>query len=663
MKNDVYEYFATQGNTIYKPVTGETGILYAQYPVGDVRRYGIFPDGVTNWETDYSSRMLAVYANACLDGVVCTFPPGFYATGMNLGNTYSGLKFHMMPGAEFGSIIHLIATGNSNARVISSISRASNVVTITTSTSHGFTTGELKRITGVLGGTTDFNIDGVSITVTGATTFTYSQTGADESGTVSGTEAYVVEKALSNVRITGTLTSYDRVGTINCIDSYIQRIHIKNDPTKHTIYPGTKARGVHIYGATERLSIDEIIVDDCGNANNTDAAVAIDSNPLPPRDIRVNKILVKKSDVHGVYIMGSGHWIGDITVLEYSALQNQNGLQGSNSLAQSQEGKGVWINRAWNVSIDRLRVTQSLIGTRTYAKYHVMVDETGNTSISASRIRGIRIGRLIAHNLTSRGVSFGDRNYNTTGAMRVHVDSAEIQLALSATIDSGYQALQIEKNPDDSTVYLGHVDFINMASQPCSFTASGTVLGFGRIESRSYSGQVLNGILIEAQGRLVGTSLRLEYVGGSATGPFVYLNGSGANDSSIDNIYVNASALVSGQAFKASTVTRARIGKIRTMNFRNATGTVELSSLTACIIEDISAEATTSAGTVGLLVNGVTDCQLGRVTVSGFATGVKKGAGSITRSTVLTAYVTGNTTNTDIPNGSFTALLQSGFQL
>jgi len=48
---------------------------------------------------------------------------------------------------------------------------------------------------------------------------------------------------------------------------------------------------------------------------------------------------------------------------------------------------------------------------------------------------------------------------------------------------------------------------------------------------------------------------------------------------------------------------------------------------------------------------------------SGFALGVKKGAGAITRSTVVNAYVTGNTVDTDIPALSFTALLQSGFQL
>lgn len=660
---DRYARFTTAIDITWTDIGVEKGVIYPYYEKGDVRRYGVFPDGVTNWESDYASRILAIYANACLPGLTIKFVPGFYATGMNLSNTYSGLKFHMMPGAEFGSIIHLISSANPTYKAISTIVRASNVVTVTTSTAHGRTTGEKVRVLGVLGGTTDFNDDGLTITVTGSTTFTYAQTGADESGTVSGTEAYVTDMALSNVTITGELVTYDRFGTINLLDSYVERVHIKSDTTKHTVYPGTKARGVHIYSATERLSIGEIIVDDCGNANNTDAAVAIDSNPIPPRSVSIGRILVKKSDVTGVYIMGSGHRIGEVVVNEYSALQNQNIMQGANSLAQSQEGKGLWFNRAWDVSIDSVRISQNIIDTRTYAKYHVMVDETGNTGINSSRGRSIRIGNLSVRNVRSRGISFGDRNYNTTGAVHAHVDHLEVQLASGATLDSGYPLIQCEKNPEDSTCYFGHIEIVDAVSQSAMFTASGTAVGFGRIESRGYSTTTNNGVLIEAQGRIVGNSLRMEYAGGTGTGPFIYFNGSGANDSSVENIYVNASALVSSQAVKFNSVTRVRVGKIRVFNLRNATGTVEMTTLTACTFDDISIEATTSASTVGLLVNGVTDCQIGRVTISGFATGVKKGAGSITRSTVQTAYVTGNTTNTDIPTSSFTVLLQSGFQL
>lgn len=71
------------------------------------------------------------------------------------------------------------------SKVISSISRATNVVTVNTATAHGFTNGDRITISGVTGGTTDFNGTFV-ITVSDTDTFTYSQTGPDESGTTSG---------------------------------------------------------------------------------------------------------------------------------------------------------------------------------------------------------------------------------------------------------------------------------------------------------------------------------------------------------------------------------------------------------------------------------------------------------------------------------------------
>ena len=66
---------------------------------------------------------------------------------------------------------------------ITSIVRASNVVTVTTSAPHNLSTGNLVAITDVPIST--FNIASVSVTVTNATTFTYAQTGADASWSVS----------------------------------------------------------------------------------------------------------------------------------------------------------------------------------------------------------------------------------------------------------------------------------------------------------------------------------------------------------------------------------------------------------------------------------------------------------------------------------------------
>src|SRR5690606_4731634 len=64
------------------PPAGEVGVLFPTYPVGDVRRYGVFPDGVTNWESDHLTKMNAIYANSCLPGITVYWPGGTYNTSI-----------------------------------------------------------------------------------------------------------------------------------------------------------------------------------------------------------------------------------------------------------------------------------------------------------------------------------------------------------------------------------------------------------------------------------------------------------------------------------------------------------------------------------------------------------------------------------------------------
>lgn len=121
----------------------------------------------------------------------CTFASAqttqFTGTVKDLTNTpvASGqITFTLQPGADttisgvarFTPIAVTCAIVN---QAISSISRAANVVTVTTSSAHGFTTGDLVNIVGVTD--TSYNANGLTITVTGGTTFTYAQTAGNSS--------------------------------------------------------------------------------------------------------------------------------------------------------------------------------------------------------------------------------------------------------------------------------------------------------------------------------------------------------------------------------------------------------------------------------------------------------------------------------------------------
>jgi hypothetical protein len=74
------------------------------------------------------------------------------------------------------------ATPIKNTVSISSISRSTNTVTVVTGINHGFTNGQSVIIANVTGGTTSFN-GTFTITYVDPTTFTYAQTGSNESGT------------------------------------------------------------------------------------------------------------------------------------------------------------------------------------------------------------------------------------------------------------------------------------------------------------------------------------------------------------------------------------------------------------------------------------------------------------------------------------------------
>lgn len=654
--------FTTAVDITWPDIGVEYGVIYPYFAKGDVRRYGVFPDGVTNWEGTYPARMTAIYKNACNPNITCRFPPGFYATGMNFSGIYSNLKFHMESGAEFGSILHFISSAAPVNKSISSITRASGVVTVTTAGSHGFTPGSIVRIIGVKGGTTDFNGEDITVaTVPTSTTLTFAQAGADESGTVSSTGAYLLERALRNVKVTGKLVSYDRIGTINLIDSFFDGLIVRSNPAKQIAYPGTKARGIHIYSFTDNVSFGDVLIEDCGTPNNTDAALAIDGGAAAPRRCKFGKVHVKASDVHGAYICGFSHTFEELRIDEFSAAQNVNVLQDSDGLAQSQEGKGVWFNRCSGIVIETLRINQSTI-PRANAFYHLMVDETGISTVNDTRARGVHVGRMILRNVMTQGASIGDRNYPATNEVHLHVDVAELQLATGATLTSGYQGLHLNKNSGDSRLHIGKVDFLDFVAQLRMKTAAGTVFSFSNITDRAYSTTNNNGQLLEAQGVVLGGTIQYSHAGGSTAAPLIYLNGAGASDSIFQDINIVASVATNTPSLKILSASRVTINKMYTYLMRNATANIELNGITSCTLNNVNLVSTGGAGT-GVVLNVLTDCLLTNWSITGFSKGVDQfGTAAITRCTAINCNISGNTTQTDVQAASFTVLNAASIQ-
>ncbi len=133
-----------------------------------------------------SRRYLVTTAQGTSDCSLVAAPPVSGEMTMTATDSAGGTYYPIKLTQSKALIVKGGRTGtqfNTRSFVINAIARSADVVTVTTSSSHSFTDGDQVYIFGVTGATDTFN--GVfNVDVTGATTFTFRQVGATESGTV-----------------------------------------------------------------------------------------------------------------------------------------------------------------------------------------------------------------------------------------------------------------------------------------------------------------------------------------------------------------------------------------------------------------------------------------------------------------------------------------------
>lgn len=366
----------------YEPLPGEKGVLNTQYKPGDVRRYGIFPDGVTNWNltTDY---ITTIQENSANLGLEIFFPSGIYNSEFNLYMSNVSCRFEA--GCEFTGLLHF--------------------------------GGVIRK---------------------------------------GDTEVTKIE----NVRLYGDLVTYDRFGTFYIDGLTIEgNIHVKSVPEKALNYPGLRTRGCHIFRGTRNLRVNDIIVDDIDEMGfSNDAAIEIDANDMNelPTNINVRRMIVKKSDIHGVYLMGNGYNVDEIIVEEFGKGTYRKGQTDNTSCIgadpkQSRELKGVWLNRMGDSYIGKISVNNA-DDTRANVKYDVMLDETG-----VAGNKGVNIGNIFTMcKGNSRGISINDRNYPSENSV-YNIENVEIN-NVKSTNEDGYYLVDI---CDFSKVNITNVNIIN----------------------------------------------------------------------------------------------------------------------------------------------------------------------------------------------------------
>ena len=637
--------------------TGSTLVGFIQAGIGAVLRtaqdkmrervsvadFGIVPDGTTNWESVGGSAWSSML-QASLTKVV-VWPPGYYATGINLDSSYSGARFHFEEGAVLGGVFHLISDSAPTTAPISSISRASGVVTVVTSSAHGYSTGQRCAIFNVYvtgAGSTDFNTDDVTITVVNSTTFTYAQSGNNESGVVSY-GAGVSQRPIKNVVITGRLTTTDRFGTINCNDCYVERVWVKSDPTQHSAYPGTTCRGAHLYVGTKNLTIDELIIDDASGAN-TDAALAIDGNAWNPSNLKVGYCWIKDSDYHGAYITGGGHRFGELRIDGFARGVYTGTLQDSDGATQSQQVKGLWTNRVWDMEIGVLRTSQNPAGSRGYELNQAVIDETGSVYFGKLN-QGLHIGSWFANNVRRYGIGFGDR---VADSVRCNVTIGLMEVRLDpAGLSAGEFAMRAVGATSGSRVSIDTLRLIDLGANAGLWTETTADVSIRRFELINHADRAL-----QARGRVNIVDLHGVWSGGSSANPVLHWANPAVAGSRIENLHLESAGAVTVRAVQADSGCGGwDIQKITTSGLRHNSGTIYLDSITSWGIHTVRMVGPDSTG-IAIRFNGSsTDGFMGPGRVEGFDTGIDRNAATLSRITAVGLNMNGNTTPTNVPAG------------
>ena len=344
----------------YDSLTGEIGVINTQYPWGDVRRYGIFPDGQTNWNSlGYVQNAIDNSTNL---GLEIYWPAGYYRHQLLI--MQSNVRMYFEDGSEFGGLIHVI--------------------------SHS----------------------------------------ADEDPN---------SPSIENISLRGHLATYNRYGQTDAHNVWIERLHLKSDTSKDSD-SSSLGRAAHFYWGNDGFWCNEIVVDNCDNtSSNTNAAISIDGPGNNPKNFHIGKIHIKDSKVTGLYLTGTGHWIGEIQVDAFGAdAYTGQGVLDANNTEQQHELCGVWLNRVSDCYIGKISVNQNTIDTRSNAKYSVRIDETGIDQFGSIKIDQINVQNVKGSN---RGVTFGDINYPSP---RCYADVGLITISAdSSTTLTGYGLLTL----------------------------------------------------------------------------------------------------------------------------------------------------------------------------------------------------------------------------
>lgn len=168
-------------------------------------------------------------------------------------------------------------------------------------------------------------------------------------------------KAPENIVLGGTLIVFDRLALTEAKNITLDSIIIKSDINKN-LSKG-KSRGCHIYHGSKNIKIKYLKIDDLGSDlvkdKYTHAALAIDGWNNNPVNVQIEKIHIKSTDRHGIYITGKDHLIGDV-VIDKFGVGSSEGMDGMQDAKKGEEKdfKALWINKCYDSFIENITINE-----------------------------------------------------------------------------------------------------------------------------------------------------------------------------------------------------------------------------------------------------------------------------------------------------------------
>ena len=164
-----------------------------------------------------------------------------------------------------------------------------------------------------------------------------------------------------NLTLKGTLIAYDRLAITEAENISIDTVYLRTDITKNL--RKTKGRGCHIYHGSKDIKIKYLQVDDLGSDpiqdKYTHAALAIDGWNNNPINVQIEKIYIKSTDRHGIYITGKDHLIGDVVIDKFGvgASEGMDGMQDAQP-GEEKDFKALWVNKCYDSFIENITINE-----------------------------------------------------------------------------------------------------------------------------------------------------------------------------------------------------------------------------------------------------------------------------------------------------------------